>query len=74
MHVLTADGTLLSGGRASLFVLERIGWPRLARVLAGRPLIWTVEAGYRLVAANRHRLSRLLGLGAAGPGGSCSIE
>jgi hypothetical protein len=74
MHVLTADEILLAGGRASLFVLERVGWPRLARILARRPLVWAVEAGYRVVASNRHRISRLLGLRADGPGGSCSIE
>jgi predicted DCC family thiol-disulfide oxidoreductase YuxK len=60
MHVLGPDGTLLSGGRASLFVLERIGWPRLGRVLARRPLVWLVEGVYRAVAANRGWLSRLV--------------
>jgi predicted DCC family thiol-disulfide oxidoreductase YuxK len=53
VHVLTPDGTLLAAGRASLFVLGRIGWPRLARLLARRPLVWLVEAGYRVVARNR---------------------
>jgi predicted DCC family thiol-disulfide oxidoreductase YuxK len=59
VHVLGPDGTLLAGGRASLFILARIGWPRLARALAVRPLVWLVEGGYRLVAANRRRLDRL---------------
>jgi predicted DCC family thiol-disulfide oxidoreductase YuxK len=60
MHVLGPDGTLLSGGRATLFVLERIGWPRLGRARRRRPLVWLVEAGYRGVAAHRGWLSRLL--------------
>src|SRR3954451_7019277 len=34
VHVHTADGRWLRGGRASLFILERIGWPRLARIAA----------------------------------------
>jgi predicted DCC family thiol-disulfide oxidoreductase YuxK len=58
VHVLTPDGTLLAAGRASLFVLGRIGWPRLARLLARRPLVWLVEAGYRVVARNRGFFSR----------------
>ncbi len=60
VHVLGSDGTLRAGGRASLFVLERIGWPRLARTLAHPPLVWLVEAGYRFAAANRSWLGRLL--------------
>ena len=60
MHVLGPDGTLLSAGRALLFVLERIGWPRLGRVLGRRPLVWLVEGGYRAVAANRGWLARLV--------------
>lgn len=60
VHVLAPDGTLLAGGRACLFVLGRIGWPRLARVLGLPPLAWLVEIGYRLVATNRGWLSRLL--------------
>jgi predicted DCC family thiol-disulfide oxidoreductase YuxK len=60
VHVYTADGRWLRGGRASLFVLEQIGWPRLARVARLPPLIWLVEAGYRLMADNRRFFSRLV--------------
>jgi len=60
VHVRTADGRWLRGGRASLFILERIGWPRLARVAALPPLVWLVEAAYALVARNRAFFSRLL--------------
>ena len=60
IHVLTADGQTLRAGRASLFVLGRVGFPVLARLLALPPLIWGVELGYRLVARNRSLVSRLL--------------
>jgi predicted DCC family thiol-disulfide oxidoreductase YuxK len=60
VHVETADGRWLRGGRACLFVLERVGWPRLARVARVAPLVWLVELGYRLVAGNRGFVSRLM--------------
>ena len=60
VHVRTMDGRWLRGGRACLFVLERIGWPRLARIAALPPLVWIVEATYALVAHNRAFFSRLL--------------
>lgn len=54
VHVLTADGRALSGGRACLFVLATVGrWPRLVWLLAHRPFVWGVDVGYRIVAANR---------------------
>ena len=58
VQVVTRDGRVLRAGRASLFVLERIGYPRLARVLRLPPMIWGVEAGYRVVAANRPLFAR----------------
>jgi predicted DCC family thiol-disulfide oxidoreductase YuxK len=60
VHVRTTDGRWLRGGRACLFVLEHIGWPRLARIAALPPLVWLVEGGYALVAHNRAFFSRLL--------------
>jgi predicted DCC family thiol-disulfide oxidoreductase YuxK len=60
VHVRTRDGRWLRGGRACLFVLERIGWPRLARLAALPPLVWAVEAGYMVVAHNRAFFSHLL--------------
>ena len=59
VHVRTTDGRWLRGGRASLFVLERIGWPRLARLVQRPPLVWAVDAVYRVVAANRPFFSRV---------------
>ncbi len=59
-HVLTADGRLLAGGRACLFVLGVIGWPRLARVGAVPPLVWLIEVGYWVVARHRGFFSHFL--------------
>ncbi len=60
VHVRTLDDRWLRGGRACLFVLERVGWPRLARIASVPPLVWFVELGYRIVAANRPFFSRLV--------------
>ena len=60
VHVETADGRWLCGGRACLFVLEQTRWPRLARLLRMPPLVWAVEAGYVVVARHRRLLSRAL--------------
>jgi len=60
VHVLTDDGQLLRAGRASLFVLGKIGHPWLARLLGLPPLIWLVELGYAIVARHRSFFSRLL--------------
>jgi predicted DCC family thiol-disulfide oxidoreductase YuxK len=61
VHVITREGEVLSGGRASLYVLDQIGWRRLAAVCSRPPLRWLVEAGYWLVARSRGLLSRLVG-------------
>jgi predicted DCC family thiol-disulfide oxidoreductase YuxK len=61
VHVITPDGRVLRGARATLWVLEQIGWRRTAAVLARRPLIWLVAAAYRLVARHRHAISRAVG-------------
>jgi len=59
VHVYAADGRLLRGGRAALFLLEHTGWRRSARLLARSPLVWAVELVYRIVALNRHWLVRV---------------
>ncbi len=59
-HVITADGKTLRAGRASLFILERIGWGWFARLLALPPMIWFVEIAYRIVAQNRPLFARLI--------------
>jgi predicted DCC family thiol-disulfide oxidoreductase YuxK len=60
VHVLTPEGDVLRAARACLWVLQRTGYPVLARVLALPPLVWVVELGYWLVARNRGLASRVL--------------
>jgi hypothetical protein len=60
VHVLLPDGSVLRAGRAALFVLERIGFGPLARLLALPPFIWAVELGYKIVASNRRFFAEFL--------------
>jgi hypothetical protein len=53
VHVITPEGAILRAGRASLYVLGRIGWAGTAAIASRRPLLWLVEAGYWVVARNR---------------------
>jgi len=56
--LILPGGDTLDGGRACLAVLGLLGWRRTAAILSAPPLVWAVEAGYRLVARNRNRLGR----------------
>ena len=60
LHVLCKDGTVLRAGRALLFALGELGYPRTARLFARVPLIWAVEVFYFGVARHRRFLSRFL--------------
>ncbi len=61
VHVLHEDGSTVRAGRASMAVLERCrGWGWVARIGRRRPLVWAVEVGYRVVAANRGVLSKVV--------------
>jgi hypothetical protein len=60
LHVVTSSGAILKAGRATLFIAEQLGYHRLARFLLIPPLIWAVELGYAIVAANRSFFSRFL--------------
>jgi hypothetical protein len=60
IHVVAADGRVLRAGRAVLFIMAELGWPRLARLLGTAPLVWAVEWGYGLVARNRLFFARFL--------------
>ena len=60
VHLITPNGVVLAGGRASLYVLDLIGWRKLAAVLSIIPLLWIVDAGYWVVARNRRWFSRWL--------------
>ena len=60
LHVLTSSGEILKAGRATLFILEQIGYRRLARLSRLPPFVWGVELGYRIVASNRTAFARVL--------------
>jgi predicted DCC family thiol-disulfide oxidoreductase YuxK len=53
MHVVTTDGTVHRGGRASMFILRKTGWGWFAALLMVPPFVWFVELGYWIVARNR---------------------
>jgi predicted DCC family thiol-disulfide oxidoreductase YuxK len=60
-HVITADGRIIKAGRAGMFVLEELGYPRwLVRPFTWFPLLWLTELGYRIVANNRPLFSKFL--------------
>jgi predicted DCC family thiol-disulfide oxidoreductase YuxK len=60
-HVITADGRTIKAGRAGMFIIEEIGYPRwLIRPFTWPPLVWFTELGYWLVAGNRHFFSKFL--------------
>ena len=58
VHVVKSNGEILRAARAALFVLGRIGYPVIARVLLTPPLIWFAEIGYRIVANHRDFFAR----------------
>ena len=61
VHVLTGEGQVLRAGRAVMFLLEQIGYPRwLIRPLTWPPLVWFTELGYWIVANNRPFFSKFL--------------
>ena len=61
VHVITSDGEILRAGQASMFVLEKIGYPAwLVRPFRLPPLIWLTEFGYRFVANHRGFLGKFL--------------
>ncbi len=60
VHVVRANGQVLRGARAWLYVLEHIGWGRFARFLALPPMVWVMELGYRIVASHRSFFARFM--------------
>jgi predicted DCC family thiol-disulfide oxidoreductase YuxK len=60
VHVVRRDGTVMRAGRATLYVLEGLGWRWTGRLLSLPPLVWLVELGYRVVARNRRFFGRFL--------------
>jgi predicted DCC family thiol-disulfide oxidoreductase YuxK len=60
IHVRLADGRLLRGGQACVYILQVIGYRRLAKVLSLWPLCWITETVYALMAQHRQFFSRFL--------------
>ena len=61
VHVITAQGGVIKAGRAGMFILEELGYPRwLVRPFIWPPLVWFTELGYRVVANNRSLFSKFL--------------
>jgi predicted DCC family thiol-disulfide oxidoreductase YuxK len=60
VHVVTVDGKVLRAGRACLFILQRVGWGWIARLLALPPFVWLVEIAYRIVADHRPFFAKFL--------------
>lgn len=60
VHVFTADGRVLRGGRAVLFIGEQLGYGWLTRPLNLPPMVWAVEGVYWLIARLRGTISRWL--------------
>lgn len=65
LHVRTPAGRLYRGGDAVIAILRGLGWRNFAHVLMLPGFRQLVHLGYRAVAANRARLTRLLPPGAS---------
>lgn len=53
MHVIRADGEVVAGGRAVLFVYRTLGYRGWPVLLSLPPFVWGTEAAYQVVARNR---------------------
>jgi predicted DCC family thiol-disulfide oxidoreductase YuxK len=60
VHVIRRDGRVIRGGRAVLFILERVRFGKGMRLFLLPPIIWVVEAIYWLVANHRPFFARFL--------------
>jgi predicted DCC family thiol-disulfide oxidoreductase YuxK len=63
LHVVDGQDRWFSGGEATLQIADRIAILRPLAFVGRLPVVnRAVEPGYRLIANNRHRISRLLRL------------
>ncbi len=60
LYVQTNSGERLRAGRATLFILDQLGFVWTARILGLPPLVWAVEALYWLMARNRRLFGKFL--------------
>ncbi|MDE2991430.1 MAG: DUF393 domain-containing protein [Chloroflexota bacterium] len=56
LHLAVRDGTVHSAGPALRRALAEALGPAAERLLTSPPAAWFVDRGYRIVAAQRHRL------------------
>lgn len=60
LHVRLSDGRLVSGARAFVEIWRVLpGWRRLAPIAAHPPIIWILEAAYRVFLPVRPVMARL---------------
>ncbi len=57
--MVKTDGEILRGASALICIYDELGYP-LVGLGTRRPFIWGLDAGYEIVAANRHFFSRFL--------------
>lgn len=60
IQVVLHDGSILSAGRAVLFMWSVLGWKRTSRFFSLPPMIWLIEIAYSFVASHRSFFSRIL--------------
>ncbi len=61
VHIITPTGEVIKAGRAGLFILEKVGYPRwLVGLLRLPPAVWFVEWGYKRIANNRNLFAKFL--------------
>jgi predicted DCC family thiol-disulfide oxidoreductase YuxK len=66
LHLVTADGEVVTGAGAVLAAARTVPrWGAIARIADHRVGRALLEPAYRLIAANRHRIGRRLGIEAA---------
>jgi len=59
VHIIKAEGQIIKAGRATLFILEEIGYPTwLIRPFTWPPSVWFIELGYQIIGRNRPFFSR----------------
>lgn len=61
-HIMTADGRVISGGRAFAEILAHLpAFSLIGRILRRRPFVWLLDGAYEVFLPVRPRLQRLFG-------------
>ncbi len=59
VHVIASNNEVFAAGRAVLFILHELSGWTVFKFAQSRGVIWLFELVYRVVALNRHRISRV---------------